>query len=104
MIKNNGNGVKEYKRYQSRKWQLVIIVMVIATLGLFVPPLVSLWAFKASKALFLITGTEWVSVVTLIVAAYFGANVWQKHVEKRTAGGGVLEVEETVQLNEEGEA
>jgi hypothetical protein len=87
---NNGDDVKEYKKYQSRKWRLVIIVMVIATLGLFVPPLLSLWVFKASKALFLITGTEWVSVITLIVAAYFGANVWQKHVERRAIGGGMM--------------
>jgi len=73
---------KEYKKYQSRKWQLVMLVIILATLGAFVPPLLSAWVFKAKSALFLLSGTEWVSVITLVVSAYFGANVWQKKIEQ----------------------
>jgi len=86
----NGNELKIYTKYQSRKWQLVVVVLAIATLGLFVPPVLSLFVFKMPQAFFIITGTEWVSVVTLIVAAYFGANIWQKHVERRGFGGGMM--------------
>jgi predicted Na+-dependent transporter len=75
----NGNGAQ----YLSRKWKLVLLVVILATLGAFLPPLVSAWLFGAEKPLVILSGTEWVSVVTLSVSAYFGANVWQKHVEKR---------------------
>jgi hypothetical protein len=76
-MSDNGNGT-EYKKTQSRKWRLVLIVIALATIGLFLPPLVSLWVLKADNALFLISGTEWVSVITLVVSAYFGANILQK--------------------------
>lgn len=86
----NGNGQKIYTKYQSRKWQLVVVVLAIATLGLFVPPALSLFVFEMPQAFFIITGTEWVSVVTLIVAAYFGANVLQKRVERQAFGSGSM--------------
>lgn len=75
---------KEYKKYQSRKWQLVMLVIVLATLGAFAPPLLSMWVFKAGKVLYLLTGTEWVSVITLVVSVYFGINVWQKKIEQNS--------------------
>lgn len=70
-------------QYPSRKWKLVLLVVILATLGAFLPPLISAWLFGAEKPLVILSGTEWVSVVTLSVSAYFGANVWQKHVEKK---------------------
>lgn len=71
----------DYNKNQSRKWRLVLLVIILATLGTFVPPLISLWVLKAKEALFLISGAEWVSVITLVVSAYFGINVWQKKIE-----------------------
>jgi Na+-driven multidrug efflux pump len=69
---------KEYNKYQSRKWRLVMLVIILATLGCFAPPIASL--FFAGK-LAIISGTEWVSIITLVVSAYFGANVLQKRIE-----------------------
>lgn len=81
MVNGQYNG-KEYKKYQSRKWLLVLLVIILSTLAAFAPPLISLWIFKAKSALFLLSGTEWVSVITLVVSAYFGANVLQKKFEQ----------------------
>lgn len=75
----NGNGAQ----YPSRKWKLVLLVVMLATVGAFLPPLISAWLLGAEKPLVILSGTEWVSVITLSVSAYFGANVWQKHVEKK---------------------
>lgn len=74
---------EEYKRTQSRKWKLVLLVILLVALGAFIPPTISMWIFKASKPLVIVSGTELVSLFTLVVSAYFGANVWQKHVEKK---------------------
>jgi hypothetical protein len=70
-------------QYPSRKWKLVLLVVVLATVGAFLPPPISVWLLGADKPLVILSGTEWVSILTLVVSAYFGANVWQKHVERR---------------------
>ena len=70
-------------QYTSRKWKLVVLVVILATVGALLPPLISAWLLAAEKPLVILTGTEWVSIVTLSVSAYFGANVWQKHVQRR---------------------
>jgi O-antigen/teichoic acid export membrane protein len=106
----NGNGA-EYKKTNSRKWRLVLFILLIATLGTFIPPLLSAWLFKAAAPLFILTGGHFVTLVTLIVSAYFGANVWQKHVLKGqasvniSAGVTTETVTETkIEENEKGEA
>lgn len=83
MANGNGNGNGE-RRQMSRKWALALLVVILATVGAFIPPLVSAWIFKAAKPLVILTGTEWVSVITMVTAAYIGGNVWQKHVENKT--------------------
>jgi hypothetical protein len=64
----------------SRKWILVLLVLAIATLGTFIPPIVSVWVMGNEKPLIILTGSELVALVSLVVSAYFGANVFQKHV------------------------
>jgi len=101
----NGNDV-EYKKTNSRKWKLVLLVLTIATIFTFVPPLISAWLFKA-EALFLLTGGHFVTLVTLIVSAYFGANVFQKHVlkgETPASPTNTTITETKIEKNEEGEA
>ncbi len=77
------NGNRNGAQYMSRKWKLILMVVIFATIGAFLPPLISAWLFGADKPLIILSGTEWVSIITISVGAYFGANVWQKHVEKR---------------------
>jgi hypothetical protein len=116
LTETNNNGTtefngKEYKKTNSRKWKLVLLILLIATIGTFVPPLLSAWVFKASSALFILTGGHFVTLVTLIVSAYFGANVWQKHVLKGEASINLSASAKTettsetkIEQNEKGEA
>ncbi len=68
----------------SRKLLLLYIVLITATLGTFAPPII-VWAInftgKNSPPLTILGSTEWVTIVTLLVTTYFGAN----HMEKRLA-------------------
>ena len=76
----NGN-VIEYKNTQSRKWRLVLLVTILTFLGTFVPTLLSAWVFESSNPLVILNGGHFVTLITLVVSAYFGANIWQKKVE-----------------------
>lgn len=95
---NNGN---EYKKTQSRKWRLVLYVLAIATLGVFLPPILSN-VFGASSTLVILTGGHFVTLVTLIVSAYFGANVLQKKFVADSNGKSNTKSE--IKANENGEA
>jgi hypothetical protein len=93
----------KYNKFNSRKWKLVLLVLILATLGFLAPPLLSAWVFKAAEALVLITGTEWVSVVTLVVSAYFGANVFQKKIENGSftfSAGSDAEIKTTTKIDD----
>ena len=76
---------KNYNKFQSRKWRLILLVIALTFIGAFAPPMLSLWVFGASEALVIISGTELVSLLTLIISAYFGANVWQKHIDGKAS-------------------
>jgi len=86
-MNGNGNGNRNDNdngaQYPSRKWSLILLVVIVATIAAFLPPIISAWLLGAAKPLVILTGTEWVSIVTLSVSAYFGANVWQKYVQRR---------------------
>ena len=89
---------KKNKSKASRKWKLVVAVVILAALGTFIPPVISAWIFKATNTLVILSGAEFVSLITLVVAAYFGANVWQKRELKKEKS------EIRIGNNEEGEA
>jgi len=97
MANSNGNG--EYKRQMSRKWALALLVVVLATVGAFFPPLFSAWFFNAAKPLVIVSGTEWVSVITMVTAAYIGGNVWQKHVESKASASGQVTISTSAQVS-----
>jgi len=100
------------KKVRSRKWVLVLLVLSISTIGTFIPPLLSAWVFKAPTPLFILSGVEYVSLITLIISAYFGANVLQKHVlkdeiisvGKKTDKKSETITETKIEKNENGEA
>jgi len=99
MSNKNGNG-DDLKKQRSRKWVLVLLVVALATVGAFVPPLLSAWVFGAAKPLFLLSGAEWVSIITMVTAAYIGGNVLQKHVEKKNIlASGNVSTNTSIELN-----
>jgi len=67
----------------SRKLLLLYIVIVLSTLGAFIPPIIT-WALalagKNPPPFEILGSTEWVSMISLVVSTYFGSNVWEKHV------------------------
>lgn len=75
-------------KFASRKFYLAFLTLIVATLLLAVPP----WFGKV-----LLDGTMWVSVVSIVFAAYFAANVIQHKGENGKIDG-------VVKPNEEGEA
>lgn len=77
------NGTTEYKKTQSRKWRLVLLVILLAVLGTFAPTLLSAWVFNSTSPIVILNGGHFVTLITLVVSAYFGANVWQKQVESK---------------------
>jgi hypothetical protein len=73
----------------SRKWRLVLLTVLLATLGAFLPPVISMWLMGCGKPLIILSGTEWVSVVTMVVGLYIGGNVYQKHIEHKSFATGI---------------
>jgi hypothetical protein len=70
----------EYNKSQSRKWRLTLLVILLTTIGTFFPTILSAWVFNADKPLVILNGGHFITIITLVVSAYFGANVFQKKV------------------------
>jgi uncharacterized membrane protein len=75
------NKYKSYDKTKSRKWNLVLLVFWVSSLAFLIPPLLSIFIFKAEIPLVILSGIEFISLNTLVVSAYFGANVTQHHIE-----------------------
>ena len=73
-------------KLQSRKFWLVVSAFVVLTLLVAAPPLVGLWVL--GKPIVVLTGSEYISGLSVVVSAYFAANSWQK---RRTEPTGVDE-------------
>jgi len=94
---------KADQKQMSRKWALALLVVILATVGALVPPMVSAWVFGAVEPLKVITGAEWVSVATMVSAAYIGGNIWQKHIEKKSvSASGNVTLDASVELSADG--
>ncbi len=72
---------EKVKRIRSRKWFLVLLLVGISTVVTFVPPIISAWVFDEYQVLRLMQATEWLTLMSIIVSAYLGANVAQKFSE-----------------------
>lgn len=86
IAKSITNFIDGYNKGNSRKWRLTLLCVLLATLGTFVPPLIDVWVFGSSEPLTIISGTEFASLLTLVISAYFGANVWEKKVTGKVEG------------------
>jgi len=80
--------MKFTEKMQSRKFSLIVFIIVLATLGAFVPPIVGIFGviFK------ILSGAEWVTVISLTISAYIAGNSWQNRAEISNA---VVAEEET---------
>jgi len=69
---------------KSRKTKLLIAIIILATLGTFIPPLVCWLIWLATKQpiqpLIILTDGDWITIISIIVPAYMGALTWEKHI------------------------
>ena len=63
----------------SRKWILTIIILSIATIMCFFPPVIAAIWLKAN--LVVMSAELWVVTVSILTGSYNLANVWQKKIE-----------------------
>lgn len=75
--------------YKSRKWILTLLVLIISAIGCFLPPIIS-YIVGGEKVLEILSGASFVTIVSIVLSAYFGFNVLEKkfgftHVENQSA-------------------
>jgi len=83
----------------SRKWILTLLIIALTSIGVFLPPMISVFVFKMVAPLIILSGTEYVSVITLVVSAYYGANVWQKHIEAKAVTDSAANLQKPIVAN-----
>lgn len=91
-IRKDNQKEKIEVKYDSRKYKLALLVFSAATIMCLFPPFLSLFVFKTAAPLIILSAESWVTTISLLMALYYGANVYQKKVEQ----GGVLSVAEKV--------
>ena len=69
--------------WSSRKYILALLIFVAATLMCSLPPTLAVFVFH-KEAIIVLSGSEWVTVMSMIGAFYFSANVVQKHLSNRS--------------------
>ncbi len=69
---------------KSRKSRLLLAIIVLATIGTFIPPLVcwlmSIITGHTVQPLVILTDGDWITVISIIVPAYMGFLTWEKHI------------------------
>jgi hypothetical protein len=70
----------------SRKYVLTLLIFFAATVICLLPPIVSMFILGKTSPLTILSGTEWTTVMGMLCAFYFGANVAQKHILKQKPG------------------
>ena len=63
----------------SRKWILTLLILVIASLMCFVPPIVAVCFFHTT--LVVLSGELWVSTMLIITSGYHISNVFEKKIQ-----------------------
>ena len=68
---------------KSRKLTLLTWVIILATVGTFIPPLVC-WILALFKyhiqSFMILTDGDWITVISITIPAYMGALTWEKHI------------------------
>jgi hypothetical protein len=73
---------KPADKNKSRKYRFIILVFTAATVMCICPPVISVFFLKMANPLVILSGAEWITVMSMLGGLYFGANVIQKHLLK----------------------
>jgi hypothetical protein len=85
-----------------RKYALAIMIFIAATLLCAITPTISVFVYKTAP-LVLLTGSEWVTVISMLGAFYFSANVAQKKIAPNLHKKEADEPTETIEKTKETE-
>ena len=66
-------------KFASRKYKLALLIFIVTSLLCGLPPCISVFIFKATP-LVILSGTEYVTILTTLMGIYFSANVYQKKI------------------------
>ena len=75
---------KDIKFFASRKYVLTLLIFFAGTILCGLPPALSMFVFAYKTPLIILSGSEWVTVITMLCGFYFGANVAQKKLLNKT--------------------
>ena len=67
-------------KFDSRKYKLSLLIFIMTSLMCVVPPCISLFVFKTATPLIILSGTEYVTILTTLMGIYFSANVYEKKI------------------------
>ena len=96
MHKKQPNQEKD-NRTNSRKYKLTLYAFIAATIIVLFPPLISAFMFKALTPLVILTGTEYITLISMVFGTYFGANVWQA----KLLGGNQVSINKPIEPEKE---
>lgn len=84
---------------KSRKMKLMLLIIMLATIGTFLPPIIC-WLMILLKhpvpAFTILTDSDWITVISIIVPAWMGALTYEKHLAMR-AGIPVKDLDQAVE-------
>lgn len=72
---------KPAEKNKSRKYRFILLVFIAATLMCAIPPILAVFVFKIPP-LVILSGGEWITIMSMLGGFYFGANVIQKKLLK----------------------
>lgn len=74
------NLLKSDTRYTSRKYKITLLIFITTSLLCALPPCLSIFLFKTTAPLIVLSGAEYVTVLTTLMGIYFSANVYEKKI------------------------
>jgi hypothetical protein len=66
-------------KFASRKYKLALLIFITTSLLCVLPPCISVFIFKITP-LVILSGVEYVTILTTLMGFYFSANVYQKKI------------------------
>lgn len=74
------NLLKSDTRYTSRKYKITLLIFITTSLLCILPPCLSIFLFKTATPLIVLSGAEYVTILTTLMGIYFSANVYEKKI------------------------
>lgn len=73
--------IKSDTSYTSRKYKITLLIFFTTSLICALPPCLSVFIFKATAPLIIISGAEYITILTTLIGIYFSANVYEKKIK-----------------------